>query len=155
MKMEDYIQAGESIYCQTKTKKPNTQISGELSVTGTRLIFIRNFKLSDSRITDIDLGRIDEIEYRTNPINYTYLLYALLAVLFSVYSGLIIPDIIQLPSVLQNVSAGIGLIMASALVIDAIYPRKPTLVIKTPSDSHTFKGGELGDFPHAIRGNAK
>ena len=152
VQIESYVQDGETVYCDTIAKKGVAENTGALAVTDSRLIFIRNLLLSDNRVLDIDLNRIEEVEYLSNPINYKYLAFGSIMMTVAAIAWLAFPEFSALPNDQRFITTLGSIGFGVAMIIDAIYPRSPTLIIRTPSGEHTFEGGEFEKFPHAIRG---
>lgn len=149
MRFDNYLQSGESVLCETRAQRKNSSSPGNLAVTDTRVIFTENKLFSDNRVLDIDLHQITEIEHRTNPINYTYLIFGSLSLLFGLLFFALgstpVPDSLWIFFVVLLIL--FGLISLGVALISS-----ETLILRTASQTHVFKKGNFERFPHAIRG---
>jgi len=150
---DSYVQSGETIYCRTETRQPDSTEGGELLVTDTRLIYIRSSYFNDNKALGVNLNRIDEVEYHQNPIKWGYVAFAALIALVGVFGWLITPDVEFIPDYLQLIIPLLGLFLGILSLFDVWNARTETLIVRTPSNTHEFRGGNLQDFPHAIHGN--
>ena len=155
MAIEDYIQSGETVYCQTESKKRNSETTGQLTVTDARLVFYQDLYFSDSRFLDIDLNSINQIQYHKKPISYTLLIVGIVLGAIGALSLLIDPQPLPEFEELSSFVALLGFLLSFIFVLGAVYPREEELIIKTPSETHHFRAGSFEDFPHAIRGNSR
>lgn len=154
MELEDYVQSRETIYCMTETHKYNTQTQGQLTVTDSRLIYFQNIYFSDTRILDIDISRIEEIEFYKSPIQYLYLLIGVGLLFFTGIYWFVGPIFTELLETLPFRAFALTPLIFSVLCLYLALRRKETLIVRTPSNTHRFVGGDLEKFPHAIRGAA-
>lgn len=100
----------------------------------------------------MDLRSIEEIEYAKKPIHSGYLILTFLMFVASVILLTLLPDLPFIPSDLAAlVPIGTG-IVGVVSAYEAFIRYRETLYIRLGQSSHTFRGGDLKDFPHAIRG---
>lgn len=153
MNLETYVQEGETINSQTTARRDYHSDVGELAVTDVRLIHIQRVGISDDRVLDVDISKINELEYHENPIKWKYLLAAVLVAVV----GIIVLQFITIAPGVPNdarLPVGIGgMIFVGGLLYEAL-KRKQRLIVRTSSDSHTFVGNGLRPFPNAIRDNS-
>jgi hypothetical protein len=151
MNVENYVQAGEKVYCSTKTSEgdPDIGSKGTLACTDHRLIFLER-----RSVVDLSLRSIDEMEFHERYISWPHVALALLFTILGVAFWTFAPDFLPIPDELALIGLFGGVIFAIASLVDVYRLWKPTLIVSTTLETRKFHGGQLEDFPHAIRGAA-
>lgn len=148
MNVDEYIQSRETEYCRTTTStKDAVAEQTTLVCTDSRLIHSKR-----SEITDIRLQNIDVIRFSPRPIKWGYVAAAAVLGFLALVGPMILGDIPVIPDLPDMLVHFVFGVLAVGFAADAIRAYKPTLEIHTGSDSYEFRGGDLEDFPHAIRG---
>ncbi|ERJ06454.1 hypothetical protein HLRTI_001533 [Halorhabdus tiamatea SARL4B] len=149
--LDDYLHDREEVYHRTETY--NAAVSGEymdsvdLACTSHRVVFT-----TGSRVVDIDLHSIDAIEYEPPTIPLDYLVGALVTFVaaYAYSTTEIFPDL--LPDLVDVGLSALLWVAGPALIVGALLTYGPTLLLRTSSNTYTFKRGDLEEVPHAIRG---
>lgn len=155
MELSDYLKSGEKVYCQTETQEDYGGTNGDLAVTNNRVVYLKSSLLTEAHVVDVDVTRIEEVEYRSTPVNFLYLGISLAILFFSVFLFFAGQEIFQVfeSQPIRILLSGL-LVLVSILFAYFALVQKDLLTLKTPSDSHTFVGGDLEQVVHAIRGNS-
>lgn len=147
MKIDNYVQSGERIYCQTTATKERGSTGGDLLCTDYRLLYLKN----DSAL-DIDLRSIEEIKIEKDSVNQEAITWGGVALLGGIISWFLIPEIQILPADLRVLTVVLGAVIFAITLATYLRPRTQTLTITTRQNEREFRGDGLSDFPHAIRG---
>jgi len=153
MDLDSYVRQPETVYHRTSATREEKRQTGELAVTDTRLIYLKSGVWSDVRVLDVDLSRVDAVEHHLKPINWLYVLIGVIFISGAAFLYLLTPLFDAVPNLFRYIGGLSGLLMAVGFLIDAFYPRKQKLIIRTPSGTYVFLGGNFEEFPHAIRAN--
>lgn len=153
MDLNSYVRQAETVYHRTSAAREEERQTGELAVTDTRLIYLKSGVWSDVRVLDVDLSRVDAVEHHLKPIDWLYVLIGAMLISGAALLYLFIPLFDAVPNSFRYIGGLAGLLMAAGFLTEAFYPRKEKLIIRTPSGTYIFLGGNFEKFPHAIRAN--
>ena len=136
------LQSGEKLKHETETRK--NSVSGDLAVTSNRLLYAQDSGLQTTKI-DLDIQRIDEIEYKNRRLNPWYFGFGILICIIPFVLAGFPPQGLPIWAFLLILGLGLLVIVVSVLLSTS------KLVVRTPSNKHTFRGGDLEGVHHAIR----
>lgn len=157
MDVDDYVLPEETEYCRTDTsiKMRTNEGDGTLVCTDSRLVFSQEQNLFedqfDEKVIDIQTDSIEEIEYRPRNVQWLKILGAVALMMGAAALWFQVPEIQDLERDLRQIASVALAIGGIGVVVGAIFNIKPTLIVRTTTSSHEFRGGDLGGFPHAIR----
>jgi|GEM_PF-3771661 len=146
---DEYVQSGETVYAQASADRHTLEdmSSGTLTVTDSRLVFV-----DGSQAIDLDLQAIDEIVYHPAYLSGNYIFGTAILALVSLlaFGG---PPLINIgPPELWTVAAIVGTFSAVGLGIGIITEYGARITVKTSQSTYQFRGDDIADIPHAIRG---
>lgn len=144
---DGYVQDGETVYVEqdgVRLMKSGDSMSGSLTCTDSRLVFE-----SRRRTIDISLRSITVLEY----VRLGYELWYIVGGAVLLLIAFIIPELPPVPENLQTPGMALVILLGLGSIAYGIWGWwKDALVVRTPSGDFKFRGSNLSQFAHAVRG---